>query len=108
MNYSIFERQLHKAHEESNCIFTYEECSSIFEEYFKSYKKYTGKDHPPLRTSKLVEILNIVDYNGLFDAECYPILIQSYFSTYFPNSDRNICHFFSGRVREMRFFELLL
>lgn len=105
MNYSIFERQLHKAYNESNCQFSFDECFTVFKMFFETYKSYTGHDHPPLRTLRLIELLNSIDNDGLFDAECYPILIESYFSTYFPNSDRNVCHFFSGKVRELRFYE---
>ena len=105
MNTIIFEKQLHNAFIRSSCPFTEEECKKIFLEYFKEFQVFTGKEHPPLRTSKIIELLNCIDGGGLFEAYCYPDMIDSYFMTDFPNCDRNIIHFFSGRVRELRFYE---
>lgn len=60
-----------------------------------------------MRTSKLIELLNNIDGGGLFEPTDYPYLIEAYFKTSFKDCDYNICHFFSGRIRELRFFETL-
>ena len=105
MDFKIFEKQLIKTYSLSDCKFALDDCKMIFLEYFKEYQVFTGKEHPPLRTSKLIELLNVIDGDGLFEPTDYPYLIESYFNTAFKGCDYNICHFFSGRVRELRFFE---
>ncbi len=101
----FFDKQLKKAFSKSVCVFSIEDCKLIFEMYFDLYKYYTGHEHPPIKTEKLIAMLDNIDGDGLFDAECYPELIRSYFETPFRNCDRNICHFMSGKIRELRFYE---
>lgn len=108
MNYDIFSIQLRNAYYESDCRFSVDECFTVFKEFFERYKEKTGHEHPPLRTPKLIQLLNIIDGEGLFDADTYTTLIEGYFSTHFKNCDYNICHFFGGKVRELRYYELLL
>lgn len=105
MRAGMFERQLKTAYQQSSCKFSIEDSKAVFDYYFAIYEEYTGRDHPPLRTSKLVDLLNSIDGDGLFIPECYPDMIDSYFDTAFQSCDRNICHFFSGKIRALRFFE---
>ena len=114
MDIGIFEKQLCKAYSQSKSAFTLEECRDVFTEYFKAYRAYTGKEHPPLKTDLLVKMLNDIDGRSLvksddrlcsFEPEVYPGLIEQYFDTHFENCDRNICHFFSGKIRALRYFE---
>lgn len=104
MDLKIFQRQLIKAYNASQCVFSLKECFDIFKFYFECYKLYMGREHPHLRTSKLTELLNDLDGNGFFESEDYPYLIEQYFVTPF-NCDRNIVHFFSGDIRTLRFYE---
>lgn len=104
MDVKIFQRQLTKAYKQSHCTFSLQEAADVFEIYFECYKLYMGREHPHLRTSKLTELLNGIDDNGLFEAEDYNYLIPQYFKTRF-DCDRNICHFFGGNIRELRFYE---
>lgn len=104
MDYGIFERQLKSAYFKAQCAFSLKECFDIFKFYFECYKLYMGREHPHLRTSKLIELLNDLDGDGLFTSEDYPYLIEQYFVTPF-NCDRNIIHFFSGDIRTLRFYE---
>lgn len=105
MDLNIFQRQLIKAYKQSHCTFSLQEAFDVFKFYFECYKLNMKKEHPPLRTSKLIELLNDMDGNGFFASEDYPDLIEQYFDTPF-NCDRNIIHFFSGDIRTLRFYEI--
>ena len=39
------------------------------------------------------------------DPDCYEDMIDKHFRTRYRNCDYNINHFFSGRIRELRFYE---
>ena len=103
-----FENQLRKAYVHSNCPFSYEEALYIFRYYFEKYKHFWGINHPSIGFDKLVSLLNDIDGDGLFTAEDYTSMIDAYFKTRFRNSDRNIIHFFSGKIRELRYYETIL
>ncbi len=108
MDYDIFKRQLKKAYSQSCCSFTINECWDILVYYFLCYEEYTKHSHPPIKTELLTDILDKMGGNDdiEFDAECYRDMIILYFTTPFKNCDRNICHFFSGKIRELRYYEL--
>ena len=99
-----FEEQLELAYAESHCAFSYEKALQVFCYYFYTFEQYSRRKHPRLSTAKLTELLDRIDGDGLFTAEDYPVMIEAYFNTKF-NCDRNICHFFSGQIRELRFYE---
>lgn len=107
-DYEIFERQLLKAYNTlPHCAFTFEECRAVFNYYFQIYTECTGREHPPIKSEKLVEFLGNIELDGLLEPIDYRYIINRYFETPFRNCDRNICHFFSGRIRELRFYETL-
>ena len=94
--------------------YTLEESLSVFRCYFEKYEEHTGR--PPIRASQIVRICQDMpfidrDYSGGLYAdiepEAYPALIDRYFATKYRNCDRNINHFFAGRIREMKFYEEL-
>lgn len=96
--------------------YTLEEALSVFHCDFEKYEEYTGRPHPPIKASQIVRICQDMPYltqeykGGSYadiDAEAYPVLIDKYFATKYRNCDRNINHFFSGRIRELRFYEEL-
>ena len=96
--------------------YTLEESLSVFQYYFEKYEEHTGRPHPPIKASQIVRICQDMAY---IDRECsggqyadiepedYPVLIDRYFSTKYRSCDRNINHFFSGRIRELKFYEEL-
>ncbi len=96
--------------------YTLEESLSVFQYYFEKYEEHTGRPHPPIKASQIVRICQDMPY---IDRECsggqyadiepedYPVLIDRYFSTKYRSCDRNINHFFSGRIRELKFYEEL-
>ncbi len=103
-----YKEQLKAAYRESTCLFSFEEALSVFNCYFEKYREAMRREHPRLRTSKLIDILNGIDGDGMFSAENYKLMIEQYFDTKFGNCDRNICHFFSGKIRELRRYETCL
>lgn len=108
MDFDIFKKQLRKAYNQCLSSFTLEECFDIFTEYFKAYKVYTGNEHAPLKTEMLVDLISRLDGDGLFRPSDYSLMIKCYFNTFFRSCDRNICHFLSGKIRELRFYEVCL
>ena len=96
--------------------YTLEEALNVFHCYFEKYEEYTGRPHPPIKASQIVRICQDMPFvdrgysGGLYadiEPEAYPALIDRYFATKYRNCDRNINHFFSGRIREMKFYEEL-
>ena len=94
--------------------YSLEEALSVFRYYFERYEEHTGRPHPPIRASQIVRICQDMPYinrecNGGryadIEPEDYPVLIDKYFATKYRNCDRNINHFFSGRIRELKFYE---
>ena len=88
---------------------------TVFEYYFHAYEEYMGKPHPNIRIGQIRKIIEempiayMPDHpEELFnlDPEDYPPIIDKHFSTEYKGCDFNINHFFSGKVRMMRFFEL--
>ena len=72
--------------------------------------------HPPIKASQIVRICQDMPYisrecsGGRYadiEPEDYPVLIDKYFATRYRGCDRNINHFFSGRIRELKFYEEL-
>ena len=95
--------------------YSLEEALSVFHYYFKKYEDVTGHPHPPIRAAQIKRLCECMPFLGReisgsiedIDADCYPVLIDKYFATRYHNCDRNINHFFSGRIRELRFYEEL-
>lgn len=96
--------------------YSLEDALSVFQYYFKKYEEHTGRPHPPIKASQIVRICQDMPYisqacsGGRYadiEPEDYPTLIDKYFATKYRNCDRNINHFFSGRIRELKFYEEL-
>lgn len=97
-------------------VYSLQDALSVFSYYFEQYEKHMGRPHPPIKASQIVRICQDMPFisreysGGLYadiDPEAYPVLIDKYFATKYRNCDRNINHFFSGRIRELRFYEEL-
>lgn len=82
--------------------------------YFEQYEAYTGAPHPPIRAIQIDRIICEMPYidetdkaNSTMDIDpdCYEDMIDRHFRTRYRNCDYNINHFFSGRIRELRFYE---
>lgn len=85
----------------------------VFRWYFKAYEKWFGRPHPPIRMAQIRRIINTMPFleenlGGYPDLEPedYRALIDQHFMTQYVACDYNINHFFSGRIRELRFHEV--
>ena len=83
--------------------YTLEEALSVFRCYFEKYEEYTGRPHPPIKASQIVRICQDMP----FISREYGGGLYAYFATKYRNCDRNINHFSSGRIWELRFYEEL-
>lgn len=96
--------------------YSLEDALDVFKYYFEKYEAYTGRPHPPIKASQIVRIIREMPWiseTSKFGAcvdigpFCYPPLIDKYFETRYRHCDYNINHFFSGKIRELRFYEEL-
>lgn len=92
--------------------FRFEDCMKVFVMYFDAYRDFTGNDGHIIpgyaQIAAIMEKMPFADVGKeipLFPCH-YEKLIPAYFLIYFPNCDRNIMHFFSGKIREYRYYEI--
>ena len=94
--------------------YTLDEALGVFRYYFEQYETYTGAPHPPIRANQIERIIREMPYidetdkaNSTMDIDpdCYEDMIDKHFRTRYRNCDYNINHFFSGRIRVLRFYE---
>ena len=94
--------------------YTLDEALGVFRYYFEQYEVYTGAPHPPIRAVQIERIIREMPYIDEtdkahstmdIDPDCYEDMIDRHFRTRYRNCDYNINHFFSGRIRELRFYE---
>lgn len=98
-------------------LFSFDDALEVFLVYFRDYKYFMKRRHPPLARGKVCAIIQSMDWvlsdessdNGAIDLfpEYYPYIIRQHFLTRYRNCDYNICHFFSGKVRYYRYCETL-
>lgn len=109
----------HKQYCGRDCgLYSYDDALAVFKEYFLTYEYYMGTAHPQLKRERIVELIQRMDmgetpeecrYNGIdFVPADYPAMIATHFRTRYRNCDYNICHFFSGSIRYLRFCESVL
>lgn len=123
-----FEGFSQRATEVYNNYFLYslDDCLSVFRCYFESFEIFTKRTHPPIKGSQIYKIMGTMPFFDAGAAEnyvnfmrshghtpmpditpsTYPDIIQQHFKTIYRNCDYNINHFFSGRIRELRLYEL--
>lgn len=92
--------------------FSLDDCVAVFCLYFNAYEDFTGKTHPIpsyKQIATIMEKMPFADEKGqiYLVPEDYETLIPAYFLTAFSNCNYNISHFFSGRIREYRYYETL-
>ena len=97
-------------------VYSLQDTLSVFRYYFEQYEKHMGKPHPPIRASQIVRICQDMPYifpenTGNYPEDVSPdgyyAMIDKHFRTKYRHCDYNINHFFSGRIRELRFYEEL-
>lgn len=89
----------------------------VFKLYFKQYEQRLGRPHPNIRMEQIRRIVAVMPYLAndgygmaskvadLFP-DLYEYIITQHFNTNYRNCDYNINHFFSGKIRQLRYFEL--
>lgn len=94
--------------------YSFGEAMTVFRYFFKKYEEVMGEPHPAINVSQIVWICKempcITNYYGgkiELSADEYVSLIDRYFRTPFKNCDYRINHFFCGRIREMRYYEMM-
>lgn len=91
----------------------------VFYFFFLAFELATATIHPGIKRQQIADIINAmpqiwVDKGGKHEVlidiepEYYPDMITRYFETYFPRCNYRINHFFSGRVRELRYYEVFI
>lgn len=101
-----------KAYKDTGCTaYSLPEVLEVFNCYFETYERYFGQPHPNIRMDQIERIITIMPYIdrdvGMLDIhpDSYPYIIEQHFQTPYRNCDFNINHFFSGKIRELRFYE---
>lgn len=94
--------------------YTLDQVLRVFKYYFSCYENAMGHPHPNIRMEQIRHIIQVMPYIDRNDVgaymadiepEAYEYLIDQHFKTRYRNCDYNINHFFSGRIRELRFYE---
>lgn len=97
--------------------YTMRETAAVFQLYLDVFEMSTGGVHPTIGKPQIRRIAakmpyfegSTINQSGPADImpEEYPLLISQHFKTrYHPGCDRCIFHFFSGRVRWLRWCEV--
>lgn len=87
--------------------YTLKETLWVFLYYFWRYEQEFSRPHPNIRMRQIQRIMKIMPYldNGELLPSVYGYIIEQHFQTKYRNCDYNINHFFSGRIRELRYHE---
>ena len=96
-------------------IFTLPETLSVFRCFFVAYEAYRGETHPMIGTQQIAQIIERMAYAEMdgqepvdIASEDYPVLVDAYFRTRFGEGcDYRINHFFSGKIRALKWLENL-
>ena len=94
---------------ESNA-FSFNEVLQVFQYYFETYELVFGIAHPMISINQITRIIEKMPFIGdddILTLEDYQVIIDQHFITKYRDCDYNINHFFSGRIREMRYYETL-
>lgn len=111
-----FGKIVKEIYDENNYFtFSYEDVMSVFDDYFGFYEFYMHAVHPPIKKAQIKKIMlkmpicEDLETDDPFDLEPYDYhrMIKRYFNTVFQNCNYNINHFFSGKIRAIKYYEVL-
>ena len=96
--------------------YSLDEVPDMFSYFFQCYEDIMGEPHPGIRREQIENIIQLMPYSSRdgcgfdcktidFSPEDYPVMIDAYFETEFYDCNYRINHFFSGQIRELRFYE---
>ena len=112
-DFETFSRLVGRVYEEVRS-YRLDDVLEVFRCYFQEYEDATGRPHPNIRLDQIRRMIQLMPYvsidsiGGYFadiDPEDYRYIIHQHFKTKYRNCDYNINHFFSGRIRELRYLE---
>lgn len=111
-DFEKFQKILEHVYPECYTDFSLDDTSSVFLQYFIAYEEHTGHAHPPIKAEQIKRIVEKMDSwdDGFGRTEFvlpfqYEYMIYQHFKTKYRRCDFNINHFFSGRIREMRYYD---
>lgn len=90
--------------------YSLEEVLQVFQYYFETYELIFGEAHPMISIDQITRIITKMPFisdDSIIAPKDYKIIIDQHFITKYQDCDYNINHFFSGRIREMRYYETL-
>lgn len=93
--------------------YSLEEVLHVFRYYFETYEMIFDEAHPAISIAQIASFIDcmpfIFDDGKMIDVspDEYETIIDQHFNTRYKNCDYNINHFFSGRIRENRYYETL-
>lgn len=112
-DFETFSRLVDKVYEEGG-PYRRDDVLEVFYCYFQRYEEETGGPHPNIRLDQIRHIIQLMPYLspdsagaylGDIEPEDYRYIIHQHFKTKYRRCDYNINHFFSGRIRELRWYE---
>lgn len=113
MNYNIFDRLVASVYQEKDA-WPLEGYIYVFHKYFDTYEEYFQEPHPHISKANIRKLMDKMPYlscesrhdtDEYLDPDSYDALIERYFELDWQHCDYNVNHFFSGQIREMRFYE---
>ncbi len=115
MDLRIFDSMVKREYKESD-PWELEDYLYVFHYYFRVYEQCFGRPHPHIKREQIRNIMDsmpCINCESRYDTEedltpeDYGPMIDRYFQLNWEGSDYNVNHFFSGQIREMRFYEVL-
>lgn len=95
--------------------YTLEEVLQVFRYYFETYEMVFDAEHPMISIQQIARIIEKMPYIHEDDGhefsmndiapKDYEAMIDQHFVTKYRGCDYNINHFFSGQIRDMRYYE---
>lgn len=90
--------------------YSFEEVLQVFRYYFDTYELIFDTAHPMISIAQIVRIIErmpLLSDELDIAPDSYETIIDQHFATKYRNCDYNINHFFSGQIRDLRFYETL-
>lgn len=93
------------------CAYSLDDVLQVFRYYFETYEYITDEAHPIIsvnQIARIIEKMPTIENDQLIIApDDYELMIDQHFVTKYAHCDFNINHFFSGVIRDLRYYETL-
>lgn len=91
--------------------YSLEDVLRVFRYYFETYEMIFDTAHPMISIAQIARIIECMPilHDGEYDIspEDYEAIVDQHFVTKYRHCDFNINHFFSGQIRDLRYYETL-